>query len=161
MLGGRRGRGSPREQCSQIREKGAGERGSAKRRHGAAECPDPGGDPCLRRDCPSLQQKDKVCQHPPRGQLEAPRGDTREPTLGLNIIILWPKPSLPPVPHPAPVDGKTEAWSPERAGCSRALREAVRAVVSAKFPEPCASRDRAAEPPLRSGDGAARRLPVT
>lgn len=42
----------------------------------------------------------------PRGRLEPPRGDTREPAPRLKRIILWPKSSLPPLPHPAPVEGK-------------------------------------------------------
>lgn len=59
-------------------------------------------------------------------------------------------------PHPASVEGVTEAWSPVRARCSRVLGEGFQAVVFAKFPKPCASQDGAAGPSLRSGRGAAR-----
>lgn len=62
----------------------------------------------------------------------------------------------------SPGRGENAAWSTVKPWCSRVLAKAFRALISAKFPEPCASRDRAAGPaPQRSGRGAARQAPVT
>lgn len=60
----------------------------------------------------------------------------------IKIIILWPISSLPPFPHPASIEGETHAWSAVRAWCSRVLMKALRALLSAKFHEPSASRTR-------------------
>lgn len=145
--------GSRRERCAPRKGQG---RGDPQRGGGEQLASLPwGDDPCGLRGCPSLQRKDKVYQHPPaRPARGAPRGCTGsapglKPKNSVDLVL--------PTTNPPPSPGRGGNGSLERdeGFCSRALAKALRALVSAKFPEHCASPD-----PLRGLRGAAVLAPL-
>lgn len=132
--------GSRREPCARTGELGAGAKGSAKGRGRERRRSRPrGGDPGLRRGCPSLQRKDKVYQHPPaRPARRAPAG-----CAGANPRIFKSSSSFrgpSPRCHHSPTEprsrGKAKPGARRGLGAPGFLGEAWQALVSAKFPEP-------------------------
>lgn len=153
-------RGSRRERCAPIPEKGAGTRGSAKGSGEASRQPSPevtvhsAGLPKF------VAKGQSLSASPGEASSGRPRGYTRA-NARIKKYIYLDLALATTAPNPNPVKGGNGSRELSECLVPQGSWESLEAQVSEKFPEPWASWDPAAGPQPHSGRGAARRSPVT